>query len=250
MARTSGLATLALAAPLAGLLLGATALTPAQALDLGGGLSLTGNLTTASDYRFRGISQTKRNMTLQGTVEVSHDVGVYVSAFASNVAFQNTNARQEVDYAAGWRGEFGAFKIDLGGILYTYPEANKTLNLSYYELAAKASYSFEPVTLLASVFYSPQFQAKSGNAWYVEGGVQVALPLDFTLDGRLGHQSIQRNARFGTPDFTTWSLGISRPMGPVTLSLAYVDTNIKRGQCVGGQDICTATALATLTFPF
>jgi len=41
--------------------------TPATAADLGSGFSVNGGATLVSDYRFRGISQTRKNFAVQGT---------------------------------------------------------------------------------------------------------------------------------------------------------------------------------------
>lgn len=105
--------------------------------------------------------------------------------------------------------------------------------------------------LLATAAWSPDFFGRSGTGFYVEGGADIALPLDFTLAGRIGHQWIQRNVRFGAPDYLNWSVAISRPlMAGFTLTVGYYDTNVSRSQCGGGQTICAPRAMATLSRPF
>jgi hypothetical protein len=48
---------------------------------------LTGLGAVASDYLFRGISQTRNNWAVQGTFDLEHESGVYVGAFLTNAKF-------------------------------------------------------------------------------------------------------------------------------------------------------------------
>ncbi len=59
--------------------------------------------TLASDYIWRGQSQTAGNGAVQGSLDVAHETGLYAGVWASNVddfAFPGNNggANMEVDY--------------------------------------------------------------------------------------------------------------------------------------------------------
>lgn len=71
-------------------------------------VTISGSVPVASDYRFRGVSQTDRELTMQGGVTVAHDSGVYVRVWGSNLA--------------GW-GTFGGAnaELDSGAVWYMYP---------------------------------------------------------------------------------------------------------------------------------
>jgi len=246
IASTAGFAVAAvLLAPAA-----ASAQTEVEAL----GLTLTATPAVSSDYLFRGISQTRNRPAIQGSFEALHDSGLYAGAFASNVAFAGTDARQELDLLAGYRFEALGIAWDIGAIYYTYPgytRANGTQEIDYLEGAVKASKRFDPVTLLGALYVSPNFFGRSGTGVYLEGGADVALPLGFTASGRFGYQWIEREPRFGTPDYATWSGGISREVvAGVTLAVAYHGTNISRSQCSGGQKICDDRMVVTLSRKF
>ncbi|UFN47170.1 TorF family putative porin [Roseomonas sp. OT10] len=228
---------------------------PAKAIEFEGtGLSLSLIPAVSSDYLFRGVSQTRNRPAVQGTVELSHESGFYIGAFASNISFLGTKARQELDIAGGYRMQLGAASLDFGGVWYTYPGYDKPpggYDLNYFEFVAKGSYQIEPVKLLGAFYYSPQFQLESRNAFYLEGGADVTLPYDFTLSGRLGYQWIDRNDRYGLPNFANWSVAVSRELfWGVTLSVGYYDTNISKSDCAGGQKICDARAMAYLSRTF
>ena len=47
----------------------------------------SGNVTYATAYRFRGISQGDRSQASQGGFDIELDSGLYVGTWASNVTF-------------------------------------------------------------------------------------------------------------------------------------------------------------------
>lgn len=106
----------------------------------------SGNLTFATNYVFRGLSQTNFKPAIQGTLEGAHESGLYVGLFGSNVSWygdaweeaapgQNSavfggatgqseaiSNSLEVDFYGGYRGKVGdAISYDVGGIYYYYP---------------------------------------------------------------------------------------------------------------------------------
>ena len=213
----------------------AAATTPASAFEIPeAGLTVTATPAVASDYLFRGVSQTRNRPALQLTLDVEHESGFYVGAFGSNVAFPGTNARQELDGLVGYRFGFAGLKFDLGAIYYSYPGYDKPsggTDLAYWEFAAKVAYEVPatPVKLLAGYYYSPEFTGEMGNAHYGEIGADVTLPYDFTLSGRAGYQWIEKNIDGKSPDYANWSVSVSRELvAGLTLSVGYYDTDIKK----------------------
>lgn len=215
------------------------------------GLTLTVTPVLSSDYLFRGISQTRNRPAIQGTVDLQHSSGLYIGAFATNVAFPGTNARQELDLAAGYRFEAGAATFDLGGIYYTYPGYDAPPGgheFNYVEAIAKASYTLEPLKLVGTAAWSPNFYFESGNAFYLEGGADLSLPAGFTLSGRFGYQWIERNSRYGAPDYANWQVVASREIvAGITLAVGYYDTSLSKSECFSGTKFCEARAMVTLS---
>src|SRR5262245_3671738 len=86
---------------------------------------VTGNMTIASDYRFRGISQTYLGPTIQGGIDYAHASGLYLGNWNSNVASQvfTGGSGIEMDFYGGWKKSFGDFGLDVGAIYYYYPNA-------------------------------------------------------------------------------------------------------------------------------
>jgi uncharacterized protein (TIGR02001 family) len=224
-----------------GLLVGALGLAAAgtaQAQDnkLGIPGALSGAFGFTSDYMFRGISQTSSDPAVQGSLEYSvetgfRDTSVYLSAWGSNVKF--TDASIEIDVAAGVRGSLAGITYDIGPVFYAYPGAADNLNYDFWEAGLRLGYDFGIAAVVASVYYSPDFFAASGNATYYQVGVDVPLPFSVTLGARYGHQSIDNNVRFGSPDYSDWNIGVSREFLTIVWDLRYFDTDLTRAECAG-----------------
>ncbi len=67
---------------------------------------ISGNVSMASDYIFRGVSQTDNQMAVQGGFDYEHESGAYIGTWASNVDsnfFDNhTDPEIELDLYAGY----------------------------------------------------------------------------------------------------------------------------------------------------
>ncbi len=230
----------------------------------GTGLTLGITPSVSSDYLFRGISQTRNNWAVQGTFDLAHESGVYVGAFVSNAKFlanPYNDTRQELDVMAGYRFALGGVNFDVGYIAYLYPGQSKpegTQLNEYQEIMVKANYTIDIVKLSAAVAYSPNFFGRSGTGWYVEGGLDVTLPYEFTAFGRLGYQWIQNNPRFGTPDYLWYAVGIQREIyWGVTAAVGWYGTNISKNECApvvdrasNGLRVCEGRVLFTLRRAF
>jgi uncharacterized protein (TIGR02001 family) len=251
-----------------GLALAAALLLPAagaQAFEAeAAGLTVTATPAVTSDYLFRGISQTRNNWALQGTLDVQHTSGVYIGAFLTSAKFLANpwnDTRQELDLLAGYRFDLAGVSFDLGYIAYLYPGQDKApgtqLN-EFQEIALRASTTIDPVKLLAGFYYSPNYFGRSGDGFYLEGGADVTLPFEVTASARLGYQWIERNAFFGTPDYLWYSIGVSREiLGGVTAAVGWYGTNISKSECAplldradAGQRICDDRVVFTLSRAF
>jgi uncharacterized protein (TIGR02001 family) len=228
------------------------------------GLTVAITPSVSNDYLFRGISQTRNNWAVQGTFDVQHESGVYVGAFVTNAKFlavPYNDARMELDALAGYRFTLGGVNFDIGYVGYLYPGQSKpegTQLNEYHEVMLKANYTIDIVKLSGAFAYSPNFFGRSGNGFYLEGGVDVTLPYEFTAFGRVGYQWIERNPRFGTPDYLWYGVGIQREiLLGITAAVGWYGTNIAKRDCApvvdradGGQRICEGRVLFTLSRAF
>lgn len=217
-------------------------------------ISVSGSATLVSDYRFRGISQTDRDMAVQGGITVAHDSGVYASAWGSNLSGWGTfgGANMELDLLAGVVLPVGGGNLDTGLVWYMYPGgADET---DFAELYARLSGDIGPLSLTAGVAYAPKQEAL-GKVFLTGAAAAAGLPdnpgdtednLYLSGDGvyAIGDTPVSLKAHIGYSDgnaglgpngtsiaptgtYFDWSLGADvTPIEGMTLSVSYIDTDI------------------------
>ena len=138
-----------------GLLLAASAMsTPALAQDAPSGpITVSGDVSLVSDYRFRGISLSNEKVEVQGGLTVSHESGFYVGTWASGLPDSPTYGKVEVDLYGGFATEIApGTSIDIGAIYYWYPDGKDAFGpVDYVEIIGKLSHDIGPVSATATL---------------------------------------------------------------------------------------------------
>jgi len=104
---------------------------------------VSGNIAASSDYVWRGLTQTKHSSAVSGGIDYSHNSGLYLGGWASNIAGDT-----EIDLYGGFGGDVQGFGYDIGYIAYVYPASalpdftEVYLGLSYDGFSGK--YSYDP----------------------------------------------------------------------------------------------------------
>jgi uncharacterized protein (TIGR02001 family) len=234
------------------------------------GGSWTATFAFTTDYSYRGISQTQRQVAVQPsftyetpTFSEKVPITAYVGAWGSNVYFPPTPTIAEVDLIAGFRLKALDDKLtaDLGYIRYNYLNAPSDLFYDFNEVGLVIGYDFGVAQLQGAVRYSPNFFANSGNAWYKWGQLTVPLnfvklnllnePVTFKVFGTVGNQYVERftNYGIGYNNYWDWQVGLGVNVYGVDLSIAYVDTNLDQSTC-GATMNCDARAIFTISKTF
>lgn len=200
---------------------------PAAAEPIGGGLDVTGGVTLVSDYRFRGISFSDEDPAIQGTITIAHDSGFYAGTWASSIEDSPAFGHTEVDLYAGWAGEVApGTGLDVGVTYYVYPNGNDAFGASdFFEPYAKISHTIGPVEATVGAYYAWGQSAIGGaDNFYLFTDAAAAIPgTPLTFKGHFGYSD---GSLAPTGDYLDWSLGVDVAVGPVTLGLAYVDTDL------------------------
>ena len=215
---------------------------------------ISGNVALATDYRFRGISQTDRDPAIQGGFDFNHESGLYAGVWASNLQFAGSI---EMDYYGGYSGNLtDKVGFDVGAIYYDYPSDNQGSgdpDLEFWELYAGLSTEIGMVSLSGKLSYSPDYFGETGDGFYTDLGASVGLPSDFTLAAHLGYQTIDEGEAseggfFSSEedDYMDWSLGISKSYQGVDFDLSYIDTNLDEDDCFDSK-ICDDTVVFTIS---
>ncbi len=198
---------------------------PAEATDP---ISVDLTLSGVTDYRFRGLSLSNTDIAFQPSITVTHQSGVYVSAWGSNIA-ANGGSNIEIDLTAGISKDVGGFTVGGLVVYYLYPGAGET---NYVELQASASHAVGPATVGVQVAYAPK-QANIGDVSNTYVAVNGSLPIPkspFTLTGSFGIE----DGAFGNDYKQDWSVGIAAEVKGFNLGLSYIDTAHTGGNPLGG----------------
>lgn len=193
---------------------------PALAQEASDMFDVSFNVGAATDYVWRGVSQTDENPQLSAGIDTTVGSLGYAGAWISNVDFNNgTDA--EFDLYAGIKPQVGPVTVDLGVIYYGYINQPSGPEQDFVELKLAGSMPIGPATLGAAVFYSDDFFGETGQATYVELNGSVPVAEKVSISGAVGRQNVDYDG-----DYTTWNLGASYALNDVVgFDLRYHDTD-------------------------
>jgi uncharacterized protein (TIGR02001 family) len=90
--------------------------------------AVSSNVTLASEYVWRGVTQSNEDPAIQGGFDISHSSGLYIGTWASSLEFNSAKtdaASTEIDIYAGYRGQLAGLTYDVGYLRYIYAEQNE-----------------------------------------------------------------------------------------------------------------------------
>jgi uncharacterized protein (TIGR02001 family) len=219
---------------------------------------MSANVGVVTEYFFRGITQSDKKPALQGGLDFAHNSGVYIGTWGSSVDFDaGTEETVEVDIYGGWSGEISSSKInlDVGAIYYWYPGSNApgTSQYEFWEVYAGLSKDFGVASASAKISYSPDYFAESGDATYVELGIDIPVGKYFTVNLHGGYQWIDENSTFGADDYFDYLVGVSFSLIGLNFQVAYVGTDLDDTKSSSSltcfRDSCS-TVIASVTKSF
>ena len=207
--------------------------------------TLSANIGAVTDYRYRGISQTRLKPALQGGADFAHKSGFYVGTWASYIKWikdAGGDASAEIDIYGGYKFTGGPIGFDLGVLRYLYPNAD--ISPSPYTTELYAAGTWGPATLKYSHAVTNLFGfADSKNSYYVD--LNATFDTGFwglTLTPHVGYQKVKNN---DSASYTDWSLTLGKDFGNgFSASLAYVDTDTNSYTSpVNGKNLGKSTAV-------
>jgi uncharacterized protein (TIGR02001 family) len=193
--------------------------------------SVTYNIGAASDYRYRGISQTRLHPALQGGADwTDPGSGLYAGTWLSSITWAKDaggGGHAEWDVYAGKRGDLGGgFNYDVGVLGYIYPD-NRLGDVPGYvdadtgEVYAQVGYG---------AYYAKYSNALTNLFGFVDSRYSSYLDLGASLDAGDGvtvvlHAGRQHVTHVANASYTDWKIGVAKAWGPTTATLAFVATN-------------------------
>lgn len=198
----------------------------AAALPSAAYAQLAFNVGAVSDYRYRGISQTRLKPAVQGGLDFAAG-SFYVGAWASTVKWikdAGGDASAEIDLYAGYKGEIAKdIAFDVGVLTYQYP--SHKLSVSPNTTEVYGAVSFGPATVKYSHSVSNLFGfSDSKNSGYLD------LSATFDLGGislvpHVGYQKVSGNSDFS---YTDVSLTVSKDFDGLVVSAGAVYADVKK----------------------
>lgn len=195
--------------------------------------SLSGNVSVVTDYSFRGLSQTNKNMALQGGIDWEHDLGFFLGIWGSSLDYSSGGTTSggylEQDFYGGYSGSIDAFSYDVTAIFFFYPGDEQ---YNYWEFVLGLGYDFDFMSVKAGFLGSPDYFGTLDTGIYASTGFEVPIPLDLpyadlSFDANAGYTHADR-VIFKDHHYFDWNAGLVVAM-PFNLSLdfRYVGTDVK-----------------------
>lgn len=224
------------------------------------GPKFTVNIGIASDYMFRGFSDTSGGAAVQGGGDFTYD-WFYAGVWATNVDFsqlpdENGVFRDVGDFAiysyVGAKKRFGRTELDGGFIYYAYPNSPGFAELDFYEFYGAVNHDFLPKDLIGGVtfYYSPDYQGGVGRNWIVESSLLKNLPKfgdDWqpSVSGVLAYSDGEPSK--GGFDYWYWNVGASLVLDYFEFDLRYFDAFNIPGY-IDCDNVCDGKLVGRITF--
>jgi len=188
---------------------------------------LSFNVSLTSDYRYRGISQTRLKPALQGGADYAAANGLYVGTWLSTIKWIKDfggDANIEWDIYGGYKGSIGKdLGYDVGVLTYQYP--SNDLNPSANTTEIYGALTFGPATLKYSHSVTNLFGfIDSKNSGYLDLTANFDVGGGFTVAPHVGYQKVAKNSDFS---YTDYSVTVSKDVAGFILSGAIVGADTK-----------------------
>ncbi len=210
-------------------------LLPASALA-----DLAFNVSAVSDYRYRGISQTRLKPAVQGGLDFSAG-GLYLGAWASTIKWiedARGDAKLELDLYGGYKGEIAKdWAYDVGALVYAYPSAvtpawSATPYANPNTTELYGALTFGPVTTKYSHSVTNLFgNPGSKNSYYFEVSASFDMGGGILLAPHVGYQKVAKTAN---ASYTDYALAVSKDFSGLVASATLVGTDANKGFYVPG----------------
>ncbi len=200
--------------------------------------TLSYNMGAATDYRYRGISQSAKKLALQGGADYTHKNGTYLGAWASNINWikdstanpNDTKGPLELDLYGGYKGELSkSVSYDVGGLYYWYVGnnlKNASANANTFELYGAATFASILTAKyshsLTNLFGAAAAGINSKNSGYLDLSATFDLGNGWSVVPHVGHQNIKNFT-----SYKDYSIALNKDINGLVLSAALVGTNIK-----------------------
>jgi uncharacterized protein (TIGR02001 family) len=173
--------------------------TPKQAFA-----QITATTGIASDYLWRGISQSNKNIAASVGLDYKTDSGFYLGTWASTLS----SGSYELDLYGGYSTEIQGVNYDVGFISYQYPNDNDYFNEVYFSIGqagftANLAYTFSSKDNTSASFSQGDLYYSLAYSKELENGVELGATVGrYNFDDTLGDDYKHLNLSASKSDFT------------------------------------------------
>jgi uncharacterized protein (TIGR02001 family) len=218
-------------------LLSVTGVAQAQAAES----TLSFNAGVVSDYRYRGLSQSRLEPAVQGGLDYAHKSGFYVGAWGSSIKWikdtgthnstTGVKGSMELDVYGGYKWATGSVAYDVGVLRYEYVRNNlQTVPLyananttEVYGAATYGVFTAKYSHALTNLFGNPN----SKDSYYVDLSAAFDMGSGYTLTPHIGYQSVKNVVN---ASYTDYSVTLAKDLGNgLSATAAVVGTNANEG---------------------
>jgi uncharacterized protein (TIGR02001 family) len=192
------------------------------------------NVGAVTDYRYRGISQSRLKPAVQGGVDFAAS-GFYVGAWASTIKWvEDGNAKSsnkvEVDIYGGYKGDIvkDSLTYDVGVLAYQYPghKAGDAGLTSPNTTELYGALTFGPATVKYSHSVTNLFGfADSKNSGYLDLTASFDVGGGILLAPHVGYQKVRGNSDFS---YTDVAFGVSKDFSGLVVSATAIYADVKK----------------------
>jgi uncharacterized protein (TIGR02001 family) len=224
----------------------------AQAADPKPDTEISFNAAVSSEYRYRGLSQSRLKPALSGGADlVNNPTGLYVGTWLSTIKWIKDlggDGQVEMDIYGGKRGEISSgISYDVGGLYYLYPSNSLNPSANTFEVYGQVGmgpgyikYSHSTTNLFGT--------ADSKGSGYLDLGANIEVGEGLVLNLHAGRQRVAHN---GIYTYNDYKIGVTKDLGFASIALAVIgsDTDAYVSP-VNGKNLGKAAAVLSLSKTF
>ncbi len=185
------------------------------------------NAGLITDYRYRGISQTRLDPAVQGGIDFAHKSGFYLGTWASSIQWikdAGGSASAEIDIYGGYKATVGDLTYDIGVLTYQYPSNKLNPSANTTEVYGALTMGVFTAKYSRSTGNLFGFGGSSGSG-YLDLSASFDMGNGWSIAPHIGNQQVNGTGN-GKYSYTDYSLTLGKDMGNgVSLSAALVGTN-------------------------
>jgi len=168
---------------------------------------LSWNVAVVSDYRFRSVSLTDKDPTLQAGFAWKSPFNVYAGAWASGLDSGNGGADIEADIFVGYQYDIdSSMRLDARLSRYTYHGGDGG-SQDWNELSTVTTLYD---TWKVGLNFTPKIFGSEGRGWYTSVTRDWPLPVyDLSLSTHVGRTTVQ-SGKAPFDSFVDWNIGLSK----------------------------------------